>query len=89
MIDVKKGKMLLVRSGNEDEGEIIWMAKATLDIFQDDQSETLHVKVDWWKPSLGKYMRKILEKHWVPNPNDTELESIPINIIVWAWMPKK
>jgi hypothetical protein len=89
MIDVKKGKMLLVRTGNEDEGEMIWMEKATSDIFQDDQSETLHVKVDWWKPSSGKYMGKILEKHWVPNPDDTELESIPINTIVCAWMPKK
>ena len=32
-IDVEKGKMLLVRSGNEDEREMIWMAKATSDIF--------------------------------------------------------
>ena len=47
-IDVEKGKMLLVRSGNEDEGEMIWMAKAISDIFQDDDNETLHVKIDWW-----------------------------------------
>ena len=40
--------MLLVRSGNEDEVEMIWMAKATSNIFQDDDSETLHVKIDWW-----------------------------------------
>jgi hypothetical protein len=65
------------------------MEKSTSDIFQDDQSETLHVKFDWWKPSSGKYMGKILEQYWVPNPDDTELESIPINTIVWAWMPKK
>ena len=32
-IDVEKGKMLLVISRNEDEGEIIWMEKATSDIF--------------------------------------------------------
>ena len=47
--------MLLVRSGNEDEGEMIWMEKATSDIFQDDDSETLHVKIDWWQPSSWKY----------------------------------
>ena len=47
-IDVEKGKMLLVRSGNKDEGEMIWIAKATSDIFRDDDSETLHVKIDWW-----------------------------------------
>ena len=54
-IDVEKGKMFLVRSGNEDEGEMIWMEKATSDIFQDDDSEIIHVKFDWWQPSLGKY----------------------------------
>jgi hypothetical protein len=58
--------MFLVRSGNEDEGELIWMEKATLNIFQNDQSETLHAKVDWWKPSLGKYKGKLLEQYWVP-----------------------
>jgi hypothetical protein len=89
MIDVEKGKKLQVRLGNEDEGDIIWMEKATSDIFQDDQSEPLHVKVDWWKPSSGKYTGKILEQYWVPNPDDIELESIPINTIVWAWMQKK
>ena len=31
--EVEKGKMLFVRSGNEDEGETIWMTKATSDIF--------------------------------------------------------
>ena len=89
MIDVEKGKMLLVRSGNEDEGEMIWMAKATSNIFEDDESKNLHVKVDWWKPRSGKYKGNFLEQYWVPNPDDTELGSIPINAIVWAWMPKK
>ena len=56
--DVENGKMLLVRSRNKDEGEMIWMAKATSDTFQDDESDTLHVKVDWWKPSLGNTMEK-------------------------------
>ena len=65
--------MLLVRSGNEDEGEMIWMEKATSYIFQDDDSETLHVKIDWWQPSLGKYKGNILEQYWVPNLDDTEL----------------
>ena len=37
----------------------------------------------------GKYNGKFLEKYWVPNLDDTELGSIPINTIVWAWMPKK
>ena len=45
-IDVEKGKMLLVRSGHEDEGEMIWMEKSTSYIFQDDDSETLHVNID-------------------------------------------
>ena len=58
MIEVEKGKMLLVRSWTEDEGEMIWIAKSTSYIFQNDESETLHVKVDWWKPSLGKYKGK-------------------------------
>ena len=56
--NVEKGNMLIVISRNEDEGEMIWMEKATSDIFQDDQSETLHVKVDWWKPSLGNTKEK-------------------------------
>jgi len=89
MIDIEKGKMLLARLGNEDEGEMIQMEKAISNIFQDDQSETLHVKVDWWKPNSGKYKGKILEEYWVPNLDDIELGSIPINTIVWAWMPKK
>ena len=56
MIEVEKGNMLLVRSWTEDEGEMIWIAlKTTSYIFQNDESETLHVKVDWWKPSFGKY----------------------------------
>jgi hypothetical protein len=75
MIDLEKGKMLLARLGNEDEGEMIQMAKAISNIFQDDQSETLHVKVDWWKPNSGKYKGKILEEYWVPNPDDIELGS--------------
>ena len=77
------------RSGNEDEGEMIWMEKATSDTFQDDESDTLHVKVDWWKPGSGKYNGKVLEEYWVPNPDDIELGSIPIDTIVWAWMAKK
>ena len=81
--------MLLVRSGNEDEGETIWMEKYTLDIFQDDDSKTLHVNIDWWHPSSGKYKGKFLEQYWVPNPVDTGLGSIPINTIVWALMTKK
>ena len=72
-IDVEKGNKLLVRSGNEDEGEMTWMGKSTLDIFQDDDSETLHVNIDWWQPSLGKYKGNILEQYWVPNLDDTEL----------------
>jgi hypothetical protein len=88
-IDVKKGKMLLVRSGNEDEGEMIWMEKATSNILEDDESKNLHVKVDWWKPHSGKCKGNFLEQYWVPNPDDTKLGSIPINAIVWAWMPKK
>ena len=47
MIDVEKGKMLLVRSGNEDAREMIWMAKSIPDIFRDNESENLRVKVDW------------------------------------------
>ena len=42
LIEVEKGKMLLVILGNEDEGVMIWMAKATSDIFQDDDSKTLN-----------------------------------------------
>ena len=53
-IDVEKRKLFLVRSGNEDEGEMIWMEKSTLDIFQDDDNETLHVNICWWNPSSGK-----------------------------------
>jgi hypothetical protein len=71
MIDVEKGKMFLVRPGNEDEGEMIWMEKTTLNIFQDDKSETLHAKVYWWKSSSWKYTGKILEQYWVPNLDDT------------------
>lgn len=82
MIDVEKGKMLLVRLGNEDAGEMIWMEKSILDIFRDNESENLHVKVDWWKPMSGKYNGKILEQYWVPNADDIELGSIPINTIV-------
>ena len=52
--------MFLVRSRNEDQGEMIWMEKSTSDIFQDDDNETLHVKIDSWQPSLGKYFRTIL-----------------------------
>ena len=63
--------MLLVRSRNEDEGEMIQMEKSSSDIFQDDDSETLHVNIDWWQPSSGKYKGKFLEKYWVPNPDDT------------------
>ena len=89
MIDVEKGKMLLVRLGNENAGEMILMAKSISDIFRDNESENLHVKVDWWKPMSWNYNGKILEQYWVPNPDDIELGSIPINTIVQAWMPKK
>ena len=65
------------------------MEKATSDIFEGDESETLHVKVDWWKPTSLKYKRKSLEQYWAPNTDDIELGSISINTIVWAWMPKK
>ena len=58
MIEVEKGKMLLVRSWTEDEGEMIWMEKSTSYIFQNDESETLHVNVDWWKPNSMKYKGK-------------------------------
>ena len=58
MIEVEKGKMLLVRSWTEDEGEMIWMAKSTSYILQNDESETLHVNVDWWKPNSVKYKGK-------------------------------
>jgi len=58
MIEVEKWKMFLVRSWNEDEGEMIWMAKSTSYIFQNDESETLHVNVDWWKPNSVKYKGK-------------------------------
>jgi hypothetical protein len=65
------------------------MEKATSNIFRDDVSDTLHVTVDWWKPSSGEYKGNILEEYWVPNPDDTELRSLPIDTIVWAWMVKK
>ena len=55
MIEVEKGKMLLIRSWTEDDGEMIWMAKSTSYIFQNDESETLHVNVDWWNPNSMKY----------------------------------
>ena len=58
MIEFEKGNMLLVRSWANDEGEMIWMTKTTSYMFQNDESETLHVKVDWWKPSSGKYKGK-------------------------------
>jgi len=58
MIEFEKVKVLVVRSWTKDEGETIWMAKTTSYIFQNDESETLHVKVDWWKPSSGKYKGK-------------------------------
>ena len=48
IIEIGKGKILLDRSWTEDEGEMIWMEKNTSYIFQNDESETLHVKVDWW-----------------------------------------
>ena len=89
MIDVEKENMLLVRLGNEDDGEMISMAKSTLDIFEDDESNILHVKVDWWTPSSGKYKGIFLEQYWVPNLDDIEPRSIPINTIVWEWIPKK
>ena len=89
MINFEKGKILLVRSRNEDAGEMIWMAKSISNIFRDNESENLHVKVYQWKPMSGKYNGKFLEKYWVPNTDDTKLGSIPVNTIVWAWMRKK
>ena len=65
------------------------MTKSIPDIFRDNESENLHVKVDWQKPISGKHNRNFLEQYWITNPDDTELGSIPINTIVWAWMPKK
>ena len=46
------------------------MAKATSNIFRDDVSDTLHVTVDWWKPSSGEYKGNILDEYWVPNLDD-------------------
>ena len=89
MIDVEKRNIFLVRLGNKDEGEMIWMANSTSNIFKDSENDTLHVKVDWWKPISRKYNGNILEQYWVPNPDDTELGSIPISTIVLSWMPKK
>ena len=43
-IDVKKGKMFLVISKNEDAREMIQMEKCILDIFIDNESENIHVK---------------------------------------------
>ena len=60
-----------------------------MNIFEHDESNTLHVKFDWWKPSLGNYKGNFLEQYWVPIPNDVEHGSIPINDIVWAWIPRK
>ena len=88
-IDVDKGKMMLVRLGNEDAGEMIWMEKYISDIFRDNESENLHVKVDWWKPIFGKYNGKFLEQYWITNLGDTKLGSVLIKTTVWAWMPKK
>ena len=87
--DVEKRMLFLVRSCNENEGEMIWMEKSTSDIFQDDDSKTLHLKIDWWQSSSWKYKGNILEQYWVPNLDDTELGYFPINTIVWAWVPKK
>ena len=58
MIEFEKLNVLVVRSWTKDEGETIWMEKTTSYIFQNDESETLHVKVDWWNPSSGKYKGK-------------------------------
>ena len=68
---------------------MIWMEKSTSDIFEGDDNKALHVKIDWWQSSSWKYKGNILEQYWVPNPDDTKLGSIPVNSIVWAWMPKK
>ena len=88
-INIEKGKMFPIRSRNEDAGEMIWMEKSISDIFRDNESENLHVKVDWWKPISRKYNGKFLEQYWIPNPDDMKLGCIPINNIVWAWLPKK
>ena len=83
-IDVEKGKMVLVRLGNKDEGEMTWMEKTISDIFQDDDNDTLHIKIDCSQPSSRKYKGKNLEQYWVANPDGTgtKLGSIPINTIV-------
>ena len=65
------------------------MEKSISDIFRDNESENLHVKVDWWMSISGKYNGKFLEQYWIPNHDDTKLGSIPIDTIVWAWMLKK
>ena len=71
ILELRMRRKDVVRSRNEDEGEMIWMEKSTSYIFQDDDSETLHVKIDWWHPSSGKYKGIFLEKYWVPNHDDT------------------
>ena len=62
------------------------------DIFQDDDNETLHVKIDWWQPSSRKYKGKVSKQYWVPNLDDTELRSIPINCyrekFLWLGVPQ-
>ena len=63
--------MLLVRSGNKDAGEMIWMEKSISGIFRDNESENLHVKVDWWKPISRKYNVIFLEQYWIPYLDDT------------------
>ena len=88
-IDSEKGNIFLVLSRNENEGEMIWMEKSTSYIFQDDDSETLHVNIDQWQSSSWKYKGKILEQYWVSNPDGIELGSIPINTVFLAWIPKK
>lgn len=65
------------------------MVLTTSYIFQDDESNNLHVKVDWWNPNSRKYITKILERYWVPYLDETKLGSIPFDMIVRAWRETK
>jgi hypothetical protein len=40
-------------------------------------------------PTSRKYLEKILEQYWVPNPYDTKLGSIPIDNIIWTRREKE
>jgi hypothetical protein len=42
-----KKNMFIVKLGNYYGEEIIWKIMSTLDILQDDNNQTLDIKVDW------------------------------------------